>query len=79
MLECETCKHYEMYPKFKNPNMSIHHYCHKCKDEIFYKKGMAIIPKACYYNDFYEISQEAQEEKDSRYIFYSDSFADQVD
>ena len=74
-LECKKCKHYESYHHYPNPNAVARHYCKKCRDEIKYVRTSLIndyymvwLPKACYFNGYFEESEESRKERESRYI-----------
>lgn len=73
-LQCKQCKHYESYHQYPNPNAVARHYCKKCKDEIEYRRVSPIsdfyvvwLPKGCYFNDYFEESEESKKERESRY------------
>ena len=74
VLECEKCKHYESYHRYPSPNAVARHYCKKCKDEIRYKRTNPIsdfyivwLPKGCYFNGYFEESEESKKEREARY------------
>ena len=73
-LQCEKCKHYESFHHYPNPNAVARHYCKKCNDEITYRRNSPIsdfylvwLPKGCYFNDYFEESEESKKERESRY------------
>lgn len=68
MIECEKCKHYESYHRYPNPNAVARHYCAKCNEEIklvrispFNDERTVWLPKACYFNHYFEESEEYKE------------------
>ena len=77
VLECKKCKHYESFHQYPNPNAVATHYCKKCREEIKYVRAnmfsdmyMVWLPKKCYFNDYFEESEESKRERESRYIDY---------
>ena len=73
-LQCAKCKHYESYHHYPNPNAVARHYCKKCKDEIKYIKSTPIsdyymvwLPKSCYFNGYFEESDESKTERERKY------------
>ncbi len=70
MCTCENCKHHEWYHKFKNPIASAaKHWCKKCNEEIEYnyKTGFQKIPKECWFNHYYQLSEEYEERESAKY------------
>ena len=71
-MDCVNCKYYEAYHKYPNPNSVARHYCKKCHNEIKYIREnyhsdfyVAWLPKGCYFNNYFEYSDEyLQKEKD---------------
>ena len=77
VLECKKCKHYEAFHQYPNPNAVATHYCKKCREEIKYVRANMFsdmykvwLPKKCYFNDYFEESEESKRERESRYINY---------
>lgn len=71
---CANCKHYESYHHYPNPNAVARHYCTKCKDEIkmvrnsmFTNLLSPYIPKECYFNNYFEESDEYKKYLDKLY------------
>ena len=75
VLGCTKCKHYESCHQYPNPNAIARHYCNKCKDEIKYVRQSPIgdfyfvwLPKQCYFNGYFEESEESKRERENRYV-----------
>lgn len=75
VLKCEKCKHYEAFHQYPNPNAVARHYCKKCRDEIryvrehpLYDRYIVWLPKGCYFNVYFEESEEAKKERERRYV-----------
>lgn len=73
-LECKKCKYYESYHQYPNPNAVARHYCKKCNEEIKYVRTnmfsdmyMVWLPKKCYFNGYFEESEESKREREARY------------
>lgn len=72
-MSCEECKYYESYHQYPNPNAVARHYCKRCREEIKYKRiiGSDVfivwLPKRCYFDDYFEISEEAKKRDDEKY------------
>lgn len=64
---CKSCIYYESYHRYLNPMAVARHYCTKCNDEIYIYNHNLIFPKACYFNDYYEESEEHRREVARRY------------
>ena len=69
-LACEKCKHYESFHQFPNPNAYARHFCKKCDEEIRYVKAgyfsdfyVVWLPKQCYFNNYFEESEQARRER----------------
>ena len=73
-LQCEDCKFYEPYHKHPNPLATSRHWCQKCGEEIRLVKinqrgdKAAWLPKACYFNGYFEESEESKRRRQQRYI-----------
>ena len=75
-LKCERCRYYESYHQYPNPNAVARHYCKKCNDEIRYVRYpgrdhyIVWLPKSCYFNGYFEESEESKKEREARYTYY---------
>lgn len=87
-MECPKCKHYEAYHHYPNPNAVAPHYCKKCKEEICYRRVpgsdfyVVWLPKACYWRNFFEESEESKKEREERFSVptgFANGYANQVD
>ena len=85
-MKCKNCKHYEMWHQHPNPNAVSQHWCKKCGAEIEYCKVsplsdnyMVWLPKKCYFNNYFEESEEYKEWCDTRYRTYEGGLACQVE
>ena len=73
-MGCKDCKYYESYHKYPNPNAISPHWCKKCNEEIRYVRVSPIsdyymvwLPKRCYFNGYFEESEECKKKRESRY------------
>ena len=73
-MKCKNCKYYEAFHKYPNPNAVATHYCTKCKEEIEYRRSSPLsdwylvwLPKKCYFNGYFEESEEAKKKREERY------------
>jgi len=72
-LGCKNCKYYEEFHQYPNPNAYARHFCKKCNEEIRYVKAgyysdfyVVWLPKLCYFNDYFEESEQARKERERR-------------
>lgn len=84
-MRCINCKHYEAYHKDPNPNSTTRHYCLKCDGVIYATQNIdgsfknVIIPKKCYFNNYFEESDEYKKRLDDRYNTIEDGLHCQVE
>ena len=84
-MRCVNCKHYEAYHKDPNPNSTTRHYCLKCDAVIYATQNIdgsfknVIIPKKCYFNNYFEESDEYRKRLDERYNIPEDGLHCQVE
>lgn len=83
-MECKDCKYYEAY--HKRGNSTYTHWCTRCHQEIRYVRESPFrdsfvvrIPGRCYYNNYFERSQEAIKKWESLYVDYGYGLANQVE
>lgn len=72
-IVCEDCKHYEAYHQYPNPLAYARHYCKKCNEKIqmvrtsmYSDRRIAYLPKGCYFNDYFEKSEECKKREQAR-------------
>lgn len=85
-LDCVNCKWYESYHHYPNPNSVARHYCKKCNDEIRYVRESIFsdfyavwYPKMCYFNNYFEYSDEYIKREEERMKAYDGGLACQVE
>lgn len=84
-MRCINCKHYEAYHQDPNPNSRSRHYCVKCNDVIHATQDIngnfkyVRIPKMCYFNNYFEESDEYLEKLNKRYNIPEDGLHCQVE
>ena len=71
-LKCQNCRHYEQFHQMPNPTVVKTHWCTKCNDAISYYKAregtyLVYLPKQCYFNNYFEESDEYKEQLAQRY------------
>ena len=70
-FDCQNCKHYQYYYHgFPNPNAYAKHYCLKCNDYIRVNEFGVWYPKLCYFNNYWEPSEEYLKEQEEKYTYY---------
>lgn len=84
-MRCLNCKYYESYHQDPNPNSITRHYCTKCDDVIHATACIdgsfkcVKIPKKCYFNDYFEESDEYKAYLENRYEFPENGLFTQVE
>lgn len=73
-MSCKKCKYYESFHRYPNPNAVATHYCKKCNEEIRYVRSSPFsdfytiwLPKRCYFNNYFEESEEYKKWLEERY------------
>lgn len=66
-IHCEDCKHYERYHQYPNPWAMAEHYCTKCNEEIKVNRRFVMLPKDCYFNSYFEESNESKQNQKEIY------------
>lgn len=73
---CEDCKHYEANHRHPNPLAVSRHWCKKCNADIRYVRDgyfrdfySVFVPKPCYFNDYFEASEEYLKRKKQKEEF----------
>ena len=82
---CKNCKWYESYHQDPNPNSISRHYCLRCDDVIHATLDLDAsykyvrIPKKCYFNDYFEESDEYRKYLENKFNIPEDGLHTQVE
>ena len=63
----ESCKHNEGYHHYPNPLAVARHYCKICNQEIEVVHHVAWLPKECYFNGYFEETDDVKRKREERY------------
>ena len=84
-MGCKDCKYYESYHQYPNPNSVARHYCKKCHEEIEYRREFGSdffvvwLPKTCYFNNYFEESEEAKKQYEVKHTYFEFGLACQIE